>query len=417
MSGYTKTIRGLSWNVHLYNISWFFIGFAILGVANVLANLYLLRLGFSPAQIGRIFGISQLVWAASALPASLLGMRFGMRNVLTAGTAIVGVFYLLFLFVAYLPGNIQITMTTISVGMVYLGAALSLVCGLPYVSSVTSPEERSTALAMNGVMSTGAGVLGNLLAGFLPGWMANLSGVGLEQALPYRLSLITVPLLMIVAAVIQSRMEPDALPEEDTNIGASKAIPLRVFLFFGIIVFLQSASEGGIRTFYNIYLDADLGVPTAAIGTIFGISSLVSVFGAIAMPVLVSKLGAGGAFGFVSVSAAIALVVLGAFPTLAAAAAGFISLGFIYSLAGAVRNVLSQEIVQPYWRSATAGILILGFGLGFAVTALVGGMVISQVRFGGLMLYSAGVAILSAVLMLSYLGLARRKRKPDLVIP
>jgi predicted MFS family arabinose efflux permease len=82
-----------------------------------------------------------------------------------------------------------------------------------------------------------------------------------------------------------------------------------------------------------------------------------------------------------------------------------------------VRNVLSQEIFQPYWRSATAGILILGFGLGFAVTALVGGMVISQVRFGGLMLYSAGVAILSAVLMLSYLGLARRKRKPDLVIP
>jgi MFS family permease len=417
MAAYLKMIRGFSRNVYLYNLSWFFIGFAIFGMANVLANLYLLRLEYSPALIGRIFGVGQLVWAASALPASLLGMRLGMRNVLTTGTAIIGVFYLLFLSAAYLPGSMQIPMTFFSIGMVYFGAALSLVCGLPYVSSVTGQEERSTALAMNGVMSTGAGVLGNLLAGFLPGWMATLSGSGLDQALPYRLSLIFVPVLLLTAAFIQSRMQADRLAEEDTQIGASKAIPFGVFMFFGVVVFLQASCEGGLRTFFNIYLDQDLGVPTAAIGTIFGVSGLVSVLGAVVMPALVSRLGSGGAFGSVSVFAAIMLVIMGVYPDITAAAVSYIFLGFIYSVGGAVRNVLSQEIVQQYWRSATAGILILGFGLGFAVMALFGGLVINQVRFGGLMLISAAVAILSAILMFAYLVYTKRKEKGEAVVP
>jgi predicted MFS family arabinose efflux permease len=101
---------------------------------------------------------------------------------------------------------------------------------------------------------------------------------------------------------------------------------------------------------------------------------------------------------------------MGSFPNLSAASFSFISLALIFSVGGAVRNVLSQEIVQPHWRSSTSGIQLMGFALGFAIPALVGGWVISQIQFGGLMFISAGIAALSAVLMLAYLAVTRTQK-------
>ncbi len=409
MAGYLRIVRNLSRSVHLYNFAWVFIGISILGLANVLANLYMLRLGYSPSLIGQIQGAGQLAWAACALPASLLGIRFGMRKVLTIGTAIIGLAYVFFLSAAYFPGRLQIPMTFAAFGLMNLGAALCLVCGLPYLSTITESGERSTAMALNGAMATGAGVLGNVLAGFLPKWMASATGSSLDQALPYRLSLAVVPLLLFMAAFIQSRMEIDHLPQAETRIGDSKVIPLGIFLFFGVVVFLQAAGEGGMRAFFNIYMDQDLGVSTAAIGSIFGLSSLASVLGALAMPFLVSRLGTRGTFGLISLSAAALLVIMGVFHTVPAAVTSFISLGAVLSIAGAVRNILSQEIVKPYWRSATSGILILGMALGWGVTAMLGGLVISAIHYSGLMLLTAGISVLSAVLMFGYLALEKRK--------
>jgi MFS family permease len=408
VSSYLRKFRGLPKEIYLYNLAWGFIGFAIFGLAGVLANLYLLRLGYSPGLIGQIQGVGQLVWAASALPASMLGMRFGMKKMLTLGTTLVGLFYILFITAAYLPSLYQIPVTFIALGGVFLGAALSLVCGIPYISSVTHPEERNAAFAMNGAFSTGAGVLGSLVAGLLPGWLATLTLSSLEEALPYRLSLVFVPILMLVAAFIQSRMQAEQKIASSLEPGVSNVIPLKVFLFFGMVVFLQAASEGGVRAFYNIYMDVDLHAPMTAIGTIFSLAGLVSIFGALIMPELISRFGSRGAFGLVSLSAAVMLVVMGALPNLMAASFSFICLGLIFAVGGAVRNVLSQEIVQPYWRSATSAILILGFALGWACMALLGGIVMASYRFNGLIFICAGVAILSALLMMTYMLMKRK---------
>jgi MFS family permease len=409
MAGYLKIARNMSRSVNLYNLSWVFIGFSIFGLANVLANLYMLRLDYSPSLIGQIQGAGQLAWAACALPASLLGIRFGMRKVLTIGTAIVGIAYILFLCAAYFPGKQQIPMTFIAFGLMNFGAALSLVCGLPYLSTITESGERNTAMALNSMMATGAGVLGNVLAGLLPKWMASATGSSLDQALPYRLSLALVPLALLLAAFIQSRLEVDHLPQVETRIGDSKVIPFGIFLFFGVVVFLQAAGEGGMRAFFNIYMDQDLGVSTATIGSVFGLASLASVLGAMAMPVLVSRLGTRGTFGLISLTAAALLVVMGAFHSVPAAVTSFISLGAVLSLAGAVRNILSQEIVKPFWRSATSGILILGIALGWGATAMLGGLVIRAVNYSGLMFLTAAISVLSAVLMFGYLALEKRR--------
>ncbi len=404
MASYIRSIRNLSRDVHLYNLSWFFIGFAYFGINAVLTNLYLLRLGWSLSLIGLILGVQQLVWAVTAIPASMIGMRFGLRNSVVIGSLIAGVSYTLFLLTAYLPGNFQVPGVFITIIMMYIGSGMVLVCGLPYLSFITCAEDRRQALAINGVMTAGASILGSIAAGFLPGWLSALTKTSLSEALPYRLSLALVPLLTFVITCIFGLMRKDEFAAVETPTARSSSpVPMLIFLFFGLIVFLQTASEGGLRSFFNVYLDQNLGVTTATIGTLFGISGLVSVFGNLIMPALVARSGSSGAFGLVSFTGAAALIFIGALPNFPAAASGYIAIGLIYAIGGAVRNVLSQEIVQPTWRSSTSAILLIGQALGWAGMAFIGGFVINHWQFGGLMYLCAASAALSTILVLAYL--------------
>jgi MFS family permease len=335
-------------------------------------------------------------------------MRFGLRNTLVAGSGILSGSYVLLLMVEQLPKDLQVAGWFTAISFLYFGAALVTVCGLPYLSTITKPEERSRALAVNGAMIALAGVLGNLLAGFLPGWFATITGSSLDQAQPYRISLLLIPIILILTALLQSRMQAEKKTVVDNQAGSSAVVPLGIFLFFGAVVFLQSASEGGLRAFFNVYLDQDLGVTTAAIGMLFSISGLVNVLGSLFMPALVSRLGTGAAFGLVSATGAAALVLIGAAPNFLLAGVGFIATGLIFSIGGAVRGLLSQEIVQPFWRSATSAILMMGFALGWAGMALLGSAIIGVVRFNGLMFIGAGSSLVSVFLIFAYLRTSKR---------
>jgi hypothetical protein len=99
------------------------------------------------------------------------------------------------------------------------------------------------------------------------------------------------------------------------------------------------------------------------------------------------------------------LIVLAVVPHPLGAALGFMGLSTIGNLAGAVRSMLSQEIVTPRWRTTSSAILILGLALGWASMALVGGALIGTLRFRGLSLLGASSALASASLMYAYLRL------------
>ena len=90
-------------------------------------------------------------------------------------------------------------------------------------------------------------------------------------------------------------------------------------------------------------------------------------------------------------------------PNFLAAAVGFSFLSLLGSIGAGVRGLLSQEIVQPRWRTATSAILILGLALGWASMTLLGSLVIGRWHFSGLMYISAVSALLSMVLILVYL--------------
>lgn len=402
MSNYFRVIRGFSANVRFYILANAGLGFAFFGVANVIFNLFLLRLGYGLALIGQVNGVGQLSWALMALPASWIGQRFGLRLITAGGSLFIAIGYTLLLLVTGLPDAGRVTWLFATTILIWIGAALMTVNGLPLLSSVSHEQERSHALAMAGAASSFVTILGSLAAGFLPGLAARLTHTSLQQALPYQLTLVLTPVVFALTAYFYWRMVPSRM-EETRKVGQQAApVPILIFLFFGVVIFLETASEGGLRAFFNAYLDINLHVSTAQIGILFGVAGLLPILGALTMPLLVTRLGSGRAFGASTLGMAVALVLIGVLSHPLAAAAGFLLYNMFNSLAVGIRSLLSQEIVSPRWRGATSAILILGLALGWASMALLGSVVIGVIRFGGLMYLSALSGLLSSLLIFTY---------------
>jgi predicted MFS family arabinose efflux permease len=169
-------------------------------------------------------------------------------------------------------------------------------------------------------------------------------------------------------------------------------------LILGGIVLLQTAAEGPLRAFFNVYLDRGLGVPINQIGGIIGLAQLLPVAGALLTVNLLARWGAARTLALVSIGTAVALLPLAGIPLWGIAAFGFMGVMTMAAVHGSARNVFSQELVAPEWRSTTAAILTIGTALGWASTAAAGGFVIAAMGFGGLFALSAGLAAGAAVL-------------------
>jgi predicted MFS family arabinose efflux permease len=410
MAQYLKVVRSFSPSVRYYILALGAVGFAFFGVASVVNNLYLLRLGFSQELIGQVTGVGMLAWAAAALPASFLGRRLGLRHVVVAGVLIIATGYALLLLVNRLPETWKVTWLFGTSILVWSGAALTTVNGLPLLASASHPDERRHAFAVANAVSAISAILGSLVAGFIPGWIANLTATTLQQPSPYQAAFWLVPVFFVVAAIFYSRITPreqEEIPETEHQ--AAGKVPLSIFLFFGVVVFFMTASEGGIRAFFNMYLDSDLGASTAQIGSLFAFAGILPIVGSLVMPLLAARFGLAATLGLTSLFMAASLVFMGRFNILLAASLSFITYNFLSALGGTTRGILSQEIVAPRWRGATSAILILGMALGWASMALVGSAVIGLVGFSGLMYLSAASALVSAMLIAGYLYLKRPK--------
>jgi MFS family permease len=411
---YWRTLRAFNRSVLLYLTVWGLLGFAYFGFLGVLLNLYLLRLGFDPEFIGLLIGSGQLIWAIFALPAGAIGARIGVRKAITGALGITGSALGFFLLVEAVPSTLW---TGWLIGwwmVIWVGAALVTVNGIPYLMSITRPEERSYAFSLQSAVIGLMAFVGSVIAGQLPGLFARWSDMTLVQAAPYRYALWIVPGAYLVALLVMLRTpttKQEAQKSERSN-PSSAAAPIALFLFFGLITFLQAASEGTIRAFFNVYLDAGLHLPTEQIGTVMGLGQLLPVFVALATPFFLARWGTKLTLLAATVTMAVLVVPLASIPHWAVATLGFMGVGATIAVIGTARNIFSQEIVVPQWRTTTSAIATIGLALGWAIASSAGGYIIARFSYSGLFFIGAGLAFTAAILLWNYRRLQSISLKP-----
>jgi MFS family permease len=393
-----SVMRGLNPSVRLWLLTWALAAFGYFGLQGVLFNLCLLRLGFGPEFIGLLVGSGQFIWALAAIPAAEVGRRVGLRTALLAGFVLLGVGFGLLLLVEALPRALWEPWLFGCWAVFWIGAALVTVNNVPYAMIIVDEQGRNAVFPVQAAVIAVMTFAGSLAAGAMPGLVVAWTGDSLDEAEPYRTALCLVPLLFLTCTLALAGARRARLTETPAQKALGTPRPLGTFLILGAIVLLQTAAEGPVRAFFNLYLDRGLGVPIDQIGGIIGLAQLLSVAGALLTVNLLARWGAARTLALGSIGTAVALLPLAGIPSVGMAALGFMGVMTMAAVHSPARNVFSQELVATRWRTTTAAILTVGTALGWASTAAAGGFVIAAVGFAGLFGLSAALAAGAAVL-------------------
>jgi predicted MFS family arabinose efflux permease len=381
-------------SIHLWLLAFAFVGFTYFGVQAVLFNLYLLRLGYGPQFIGLLVGSGQVIFALAAIPAGQLGQRAGVRGAFCVGLAVIAVAFAMLLCVEAVPRPWWVAWLVAWWALFWAGGALANVNSIPYAMSLAG-DDAPRAFAVQSAVLRVTAFAGSVAAGPLLSFVADRTGASAADPAPYRSVMWLVPLVLSVGAAVMLAAQP-APRVVQSRISSASGSPMGLFMLLGVVAFLFTATEGTVRAFFNVYLDARLAVPPAQIGATMGLGQLLPVGAALAVPAVMARFGTVGALTLVSLVAAASLVALATLPILLVAGLAFMLVMSVAAMHGTIRSLFSQEMVGEPWRTTTAAILTVGMGLGWASSAAVGGLLLTVVDFPGLFFLAGSLAAIAA---------------------
>lgn len=420
--------RAYSRDVKLYLLTSALLGFSYFGFVSVLLNLYLLRLGYDPAFIGLVNAGAPIAFASTSVPAGMLGKRIGSRKAVIIGITVLAISIGLLPLSELLPQawrNAGFVFTRLLTG---LGFALYQVNTNPYLVAATTEVERNQVFSLQIGLLSVAGFLGSVISGFLPGMWANWLGMTLAEAAPYRYPLLLASLLLLPAAgvlFLTNEAEYDQagdgkkvgsagaatvgeeVPNAPREDAATRAlldgpVPFVIIAVLALTATTRMAGEGAARTFFNVYLDAGLGISTATIGILTAIGQIVAGPAAMFAPGLVKRTDKTTTVVLATFGISLGLLLMGLIPHWIGVSIGFIGVVGMLNISRAITNVIYMEIVKPTWRSLTSGVTSAAMGVGFATATLGGGYVINAFGYRTLFFMGAISVAVSALLFWSY---------------
>jgi MFS family permease len=407
IKAYLQQLRRFSRGARLYLASIALVGLAWFGLYAVLFNLYLLRLGYGPGFIGLVNGVGFLINALFSLPAGALGSRWGIRRMMIVGMGLQVVMGLPIPFTHVLPLSWRAGWLLATNALAWVGGALYMVNGTPFLMKVTTPRERDHVFSMMTALFPLTGFFSSLVSGLLPGLLATVLGVSLDNPAPYGYPLLIAPILygLSLLALVETS-ERDTHRSQEIAPGKGST-PYILIILVALVVLLQLAGEWSARVFLNVYLDSGLSTPTPMIGMLFAVAQLLSVPAALAMPLLVRRLGRERTVVLAALGVAGSLLPLALIPHWIAGGLGFMGMIATASISASAFMVYHQEIMPVRWRPAASGAASTAMGLSSSAMAFGGGYVIGAAGYRSLFLMGAALTAAGALLFWVYFRVPR----------
>jgi MFS family permease len=392
-------------------LSHFIIGMAYSGIYSVLFNLYLARLGYGTELIGLVNGIAIFTYASLCLPAGMLGKRWGVRRAVIIGATLSGIGLALVPLAEFLPLKWQFIWIVAGYTLGWGTVALYLVNHTPFLTGVTEERARNHAFSLLIALLSIATFVGSMLGGLLPGIFARLTNLSTLDPVVYRYSLFLAAAIYLLSLPALLSTQEVELKQRNVTEKVSTRAPYGFMALVGLIILLRTSTEGAGRTFFNVYLDVDLHVPTAMIGTIMAFGQLLAIPAALLMPVMAARWGRERTVVMSLAGMALFMIPLAVIPHWGAAGLGYMGVIGLAAIVNPALVVYSQETVPLVWRSTMSGVLSMATGFGLAWTAIGGGYIIAGLGFASLHWLGALLAALGAVLFAGYLAASARRAR------
>lgn len=424
LAAYGHTLRATNRNARTILLISAIMGLCIDGgIYAVILNLFVLRLNFGPEFVGQINSVANLTFAASSLAAGWLGSRYGSRRILIIGLGIAAVGALMLPLADLVAQSWRPAWLRVTLVLIYGGLAFYFVNSGPFLIRVTVFSARGAIFAIQSAIGGLASFVGGLIGGILPAIFATVMAVSMLGAAPYRVPLLLVGLLIVVAFFIALRTrEPEADEAEPETVGAKPGAPrprsaYSLIIFMSVVRFLQVAGVGAVVTFFNVYLDDGLHVATPVIGVVAASARLLAVPVALLGPVLARRVGYGEAAVLGSLGSVLSMAPLILIPTPAAAGIGFVGLLAFTSIRYPTFYVFMMERTPPRLRAAMTGAGEMAAGLSFALVSLAGGYIIVRYGYDSAFLLGAVLTLAGTVLFGLYVWWLRKRPEAGKVMP
>lgn len=392
--GYLEALRNFSPNARL------FLAYSLLaelgsGIWSVMFNLYLLRTGFPIAFIGTFWLVNMMAHGVAALPAGLIGDRYGRRRAFFAATAI-SITAQGFLLFSTEPWLILVLAAVSGFGDAFHG-----VTGSPFMMENSEPRERPHLFSLNACFLQVSRFLGSLSGGFLPLVWAMLVAIPEVEPAAARWALATaLPLTMLsLAPLVFIRERPVELVDSFKDLVTLRnVVHLDVVMRFTLLSLMTGAAFGLTIRFFNVFFHEGQRASDTEVGTILALGAIAGSASILISPLLAQGLGKAKSIMVTQLLSVPALVLMAVAPSLGLVTTLFLVRGALSSVGMPLRNQLQMEFISPKERGTAAGFAHTAFDIGGGLGAGLAGLLVVDGVFAQAFTVAAVLILVPSVL-------------------
>lgn len=369
------------------------------GIQKLLEVLYVLRLGYGPEYVGLFIASGSLAFMGMSLPAGALGRRLGARVAILLGGVVATMGMASMPLAEFMPADARPLWPIGSRVLMQFGWSMFYTNMVTALAATTTVQTRGDVYALNGVLQGTGTLVGNLVAGVLPGLFAYALHTTVAVPGPYRLALWIGAVLNLIALAPVSMIDglQAAPPRKPSTQRESLPVVMMALIF--IYACLYNGGSATWTGFCNAYMDSDLHLPTSAIGVITGAAQFLAISAPLLIAGIRSRLGNGWILVLTSLATGLSLAPVGLVHHWAVAAQARLFTLALAAIWLPALQAFQMEMVGPERWSVASGALSMAISLGFGIVTGVGGRIVTMMGYGSLFLIGAGLTAVSALPM------------------
>ena len=343
-------------------------------------NLFLLRRGFDQAFLGQANTAPALAALLLGFPLGLLSDRIGRKRAMLLGIVLLTVGM-------GLQVIFRSSLLILAMGFLWgMGYSLFFVSQAPFMMKLSDPDNRAMLFSLNFGLFPLAGVIGNALAGQLPGLYSRVLGFPAGSVVAYQAVLLTsvivgalalLPLLLIREP--QAVNAPAPQTREKTSAWRVLTRPLTVRLALpNLLVGLGAAL---LIPYMNVYFVKRFAMSDQNLGWLFSAAEVFTALGSFLAPRLSLSLGSQISTVVLTQSGGlVSLVGLGLSPWVGLATASFLVRSALMNMSVPLYDAFAMEQVPENEQAAVNSVKNLAWNLGGTIGPYISGLV--QLRYG-----------------------------------
>lgn len=365
---------------------------------DVLFNFFLVSMGYAADTVGVLSTVARIAGLVFGIPAGMLIDRIGARRALIGAVMlyVVGLTW-----VVFAPSQLWLMISQFVVGCAF---ALLFSALFPLLTMATPHAQQPTVFGLNEAAINTIGLVGSMLAGWLPSVIAPWLNVDDQSTLAYR-SVLLIGIVLLGTSMVPLWGDIAKAPDTDEHgellIAEAPQRSTGRIISYGMVDFLIGVGSGTFFPFQSLFFRYQFVLTDSTVGTILAFSGVALGVGAV---IIGHRVGQGSLRVWASVLrilAAPALLTM-IVPDLWVALIGYYARAFLIGGSIALSDVLAMRLVNPRQRGFASSIWGMTWAAGWAITSTLSGLVQTQYGFTPLLILGA-VAYAGSGLAIWYL--------------